>query len=331
MHNRKPMELQIQEIRKIPDEYPYQEWNILLEQIPAWSFFQTPTWSQIVTETLIDSKPCHHWIRYSDGLEAILPGISIAKRFGFRKIESLPWGTYGDLISIQPVTNKHRLLLSKILRLNTPLCDLTIPVSNYNTIPMQNDELANLSMKHRYTHILELQPSFEEVWNEKFQSRNKTSIKRIRKNTLKITRSSDRQHVEQFKNLYQQAKKQWEGIETIPDRFFESLNHHLCDSIQIWSAHNENTLVSAMIMLFGKNEIQYFAGATHPEYRKLGGSKLILTELIKYGCENGYRYCNFGASGGEKGVEQFKEIFGGEKSEYCQIRIKHKLLSMLGF
>ena len=82
-------------------------------------------------------------------------------------------------------------------------------------------------------------------------------------------------------------------------------------------------------MFYGKGEVQYFASAMNRQYSTWQAPKLLMSEIIRHACENQYRFFNFGASGGNEGVEKFKSRFGGEKREYIQLRVKHKLLQFL--
>lgn len=322
------MSLRVTDCARIPGEKPVSTWMALLEQCGQYSFFQTPRWSAILQSVSTGVQSYTHWFRFSDGREAVLPLFSLPKRWGISKLESLPWGTYGDLIGGRPFSMEHRAAaVSRLLSLRRPVCDITLPPDDaYEEIKSSSRKAETRFLS---THILPLCHSFEETWEKQFHARNRTAIRRAREKGIEVTWSNGEEAVAAIKALYEEAVKRWKGVETLPLSLFDVLLHAPGEEARIWLARLGSRVLTADAMFYGRGEAQYFASASDPQYAKYGSSKLVMSEIIRDACTRGYSIFNFGASGGLEGVEQFKEAFGGQQKTYLRLRFIHPGLRIL--
>jgi lipid II:glycine glycyltransferase (peptidoglycan interpeptide bridge formation enzyme) len=199
-----------------------------------------------------------------------------------------------------------------------PACYGTIDVKEANA--KRADECS--------THILHLNQPFADIENHRFQSRLRTTIRKSEQKGITIHWSNSKESVESFKNLYQQACERWSGELAVPLHFFDLLTDYDGDDIRIWLAEFENEVIAADVMLYGKNEVQYFTGAMNADYVKLNASKLLMSKVIEDACERNFGLINFGSSAGLEGVEQFKERFGGIKTYYARLVYRHFIFSI---
>jgi len=314
--------MRVIECALIPGEKPVSTWSVLLDRCDHYSFFQTPHWSDILQTVLTNVQPYTHWFRFSDGREAVLPLFSLPKKWGVSKLESLPWGTYGDLIGEGNFTLEHRAAaVSQVLSLRRPLCEITL-LPGRESLEIEPSFL-QIETKEMETHILTLNDSFEETWKQQFHARNRNAIRRAKEKGIEVTWSNGKEGILAIKGLYEEAVKRWTGIETLPGDLFDALIDAPGEEIRIWLARLGSRVLTADAMFYGRGEAQYFAGASDPNFGKMGSSKLLMSEIIRDACERGYRKLNFGSSGGLEGVEQFKESFGGHRTSYRRLRFIH--------
>lgn len=316
------MPIRVVECARIPEEKSSEVWETLLGQQKYYSFFQTPRWLAILQSTLNHGAPYAHWFRFSDGREAVLPLFALAKRWGIAKLESLPWGTYGDLIGAESLSQDHRAAAaSRLLSIRRPICEITLPPVRQTQF--EEERSPQIETRPAFTHILTLSNSFEDVWENQFQARNRTAIRRAQDRGVNVAWSNGAEGVVAIKTLYQAAVRRWEGVETLPLRFFDALAELPNDEVRIWLARKDECLLAADVLFYGRGEAQYFAGASDSQRLELNGSKLLMSEIIRDACERGFQRFNFGASGGLQGVERFKEIFGGRPASYTRLRFTH--------
>jgi len=315
------MTLKIAECAVIPKERPLAIWENILNAQASHSFFHTPQWADLLCKVIPGARPDHHWLRFSDGKEAIFPLISLPKKFFLRKLESLPWGTYGGLIG-EGLADEHlRAAASSILSWREPVAEIILPPA----LEEQNRTESSLAWRESFTHTLDLSCGFEELWRERFQPRARTAIRRAQKNGVTVRWTNGESAVNAMRELYRQARLRWEGVETLPDAFFGALKDYPGEWIRIWLAEKNGAALAANVILYGKGEVQYFAGASDHQSSREQGSKLLMSEIIRDACERKFVLFNFGASGGLPGVEQFKRLFGGILIMYQRMRLRHPL------
>ena len=325
------MSLAVVETARIPEERPVSIWRGILRNMERYSFFQTPRWADILCSVLPYARPRHRWIAFSDSCEAVFPSITIPKRCGIRKLDSMPWGTYGGLIGSTSFSSRHFLTAAQgSLGWREPICDMALNPAGLRSIHEFTDS-PSIRTIERTTHILHMDAPFETIWRERIKSRNRTAIRRARKQGVLTRWSNDARSIAAVKTLYQQACERWRGVETLPLPFFDALTDLPGEEVRIWLAEYEGEVIAGDVMFYGKGEAQYFSGARNGRFSELNGSKLLMADIIQDAAERKFSIFNFGASGGLKGVEQFKEIFGGKKTAYLTLRFKHPLLRFLPF
>ncbi len=314
---------------RLPGEKPLSLWNDILQRLGTYSYFQTPGWSSILQMAIPKATACHRWFHFSDGKEAILPLFFLPRRWGIGKLESLPWGGYGGLIGDQPLMVEHdQAAVKKVLTLRAPRCEISEPpILTENS---SSDETTQyIDTRIASTHILQLSDSFEEIWSNCFQGRNRTAIRRARDRGVVINWSNGLEAVDAMKSLYQKAMDRWDGVETLPIRFFDSLRDWPGEEVRIWLAYYRDRAIAGNVILYGKGEAQYFAGASDLHDSKVNAARLLMSEIIRDACLRDYRIFNFGASGGLEGVERFKRIFGGNPHVYYRRVYSHPLLILI--
>ncbi len=313
------MTLTVERCERLPLAQLGPTWQAVLDETPRYSYFQTPQWSALLDASLPASTACPVLITFSDGGEVVLPLFSTPKRFGFRKVESLPWGAYGGLISAKPITPDHYdAALKAVLSFRSPIVECRINPLDIDTGGLRTHSTQGCSFQK--THMLPLPSSIDDLWSN-FQSRNRTAIRRARDEGVTTTSGNDEERIQTLQRLYQRAQEQyWRGVETVPQSFFEALVALDDRNLQIWTAEQEGRIIAADLILYGKNEAQYFIGASNREMSTLNAPRALLAAVLEDGCEQGIQYFNFGGSAGQVGVEQFKTLFGAKERDYVYYR-----------
>lgn len=318
------MRLRVERREFSPCERLQAAWQSILDKKPRYSYFQTPQWSHILDAALPGAIMQPAWFAFSDGVEAVLPLFSSRKQLGFRKWESLPWGTYGDLMSASPITRDHREAAAKnLLSLRAPIFESRINPLDMNdsgglrTHPADHAATFDATKYTKQTtHILTVPDDVDVLWSM-FQARNRSTIRRSRDEGIVIRAANDDAAVRALQRLYQLAQDEyWSGVETAPDAFFDALIQHPDGRVQVWTAEYEGEAIAADLILYGKHEAQYFIGAANREHSKLNAPRTLMASILEDACERQIGYFNFGGSAGQAGVEQFKGLFGAEEREY---------------
>lgn len=294
-------------------------WLSILGAMPQYSFFQTPHWSQILDASLLKSTMSPARFRFTDGSEAALPLFQSSKRFGFQKWESLPWGAYGGLLSATPISHEHyKAAAKKLLSFRAPIfecCENPLLPGGLRTHTTK-------SCSNKTTHIVTVPEDVDALW-AKFQPRNRSAIRRAREEGVVVRSGNDKAAVRALQQLYQRAQDEyWSGVETVPPLFFDALLQYPDERMQVWLAEYEDNVIAVDLVLYGKNEAQYFIGAANRDYAKQNAPRALMAVVLEDACQRKIGHFNFGGSAGQTGVKQFKGLFGAEDVEYSCYRRK---------
>ncbi|MBZ0254737.1 GNAT family N-acetyltransferase [bacterium] len=313
------MSLRVEQCEIGLNEFLCSAWLSILGAMPQYSFFQTPHWSQILDASLPYSTMSPARFRFSDKSEAVLPLFQSSKRFGFQKWESLPWGAYGGLLSESQISHEHYdAAAQKLLWFRAPIfecCENPLLPGGLRTHPTK-------SCSNKITHIVTVPDDVDALW-AKFQPRNRSAIRRAREEGVVVRYGNDEAAVCALQQLYQRAQDEyWSGVETVPQLFFDALLQFPDEHIQVWLAEYKDNVIAADLILYGKNEAQYFIGAANRDYAKQNAPRVLMAAILEDASQRNIGYFNFGGSAGQTGVEQFKGLFGAEEVEYACYRRK---------
>lgn len=103
------------------------------------------------------------------------------------------------------------------------------------------------------------------------------------------------------------------GTPVFPRSFFRNLlvNHGDCAQIMVVKTKEGVPTATILTFFYRDRVIPYYAGSLN-EFRKLSPNDFKYWELMKYGCENGYRIFDFGRSKEGAGSFDFKRHWGFE-------------------
>jgi CelD/BcsL family acetyltransferase involved in cellulose biosynthesis len=161
------------------------------------------------------------------------------------------------------------------------------------------------------THVLDLQPGFDAVWNERFSAKNRNMCRKADRGGVVVNAESSQEAARAYHALYAAAA---EDREQQADRYPQALFSAFLESgsAELWLARADSEVVAGALLLRGSQDLLYWSGAMKREHRHLAPSNAVLRAAIASGCERGFRYFDFGASTGLSGVEAFKRSFGAQ-------------------
>ncbi|MCK4830655.1 GNAT family N-acetyltransferase, partial [bacterium] len=111
--------------------------------------------------------------------------------------------------------------------------------------------------------------------------------------------------------------------------FFHQAEKIKSPSIKLWLAIYDNRIVAGALCSYSKKHVAYWHGSALKKYFSICPTNLLIHEIIKDACINGYRWFDFSPSGGLKGVEAFKNSFGTEVLKCPTVDIDTGVLKIL--
>jgi len=236
-----------------------------------------------------------------------------SKLFG-TQICSLPFADYGGSLLSEE---------AECTVINTFLDSLSAYVEKANFLEVRTPVQARVADclsksfergKMKYvTFVIDLSKPFEEIWKKDFAKHLRNAIRKAVKNRIHVISNGSRENLYSFYNLYLLTMKRLGSPPHRPE-FFEACFDLLGDKrVKLFQAMISNKVIGGLISFLGNHTIYTPYEVTDSNYRNLNPASLLFSEIIKWGCENGYQLFNFGRTLASSGVYRFKKQWGGEE------------------
>jgi FemAB-related protein (PEP-CTERM system-associated) len=168
------------------------------------------------------------------------------------------------------------------------------------------------SKVHKVTMILNLPPNSENLW-KKFRSEIRNRIRKAEKAGLKINKG-DITHLDDFYRVFAINMRDL-GTPVYSKTFFKNMLEEFPDSVRIFSVLLKHEVIGAGILVFFKDTLEMPWVSSMRKYFKLAPNNLLYWEAIKYACEKGLKYFDFGRSSWNSGTFTFKKRWGAQPKQ----------------
>ena len=293
-------------------------WDSYVLNHPSGTFFHLIGWKAVIEKTFRHKS--YYLIAESNGnpsnpsnssnpsnptnpIVGILPLFSVKSFLFCKSLVSLPFAAYGGILADNQQVASQLFDKAKEITCsdgldylelrnkergieNLPLKELYVFFrreifedleSNMNAIPRKSRRMIRVGEKAGLTHKFggeELLPEFYEIFARSYHRLGSPVF------SIKL-----------FKNLLEELKEQ-ANILLVKSR--------------------EGKPISSVLTFFYKDQVlPYYAGSLF-EYRDLAPNDYMYWQLMKYGCENGYKLFDFGRSKVNTGSYDFKRHWGFE-------------------
>ena len=155
--------------------------------------------------------------------------------------------------------------------------------------------------------------SSEDVIWANITSKNRNVIRKAQKNNVTIHSGRSEDIFKTFREIYNETmdKDNADSYYYFGEDFYASVREDLPDNAQIFYAVYENEIIAAAIFLTANGKINYHLSGSRRMYSSLAPTNLLLYEVAKWGCLNGYKslYLGGGVGSEEDSLFKFKKAF----------------------
>jgi FemAB-related protein (PEP-CTERM system-associated) len=281
-------------------------WNHYVKQHPNGTLFHLTAWKEVIEKTF--GHKSYYLIAVDHtGLPSDAPIIGLLPLFRIRSflfgdyLVSIPFAELGGpLADNQEIT---RLLLEYAETLSAKLGCAYLELRN-------REPVKGLPTKSLYYNFR--REIFSTI-DENLSAIPRKARRMIRQGEKYGLTSEFGHHL--LKEHYQIMARSYHSLGTpiFPRRFFENFIRVFGNNSQILVIRDKDKVpVSAVMTFYFKDQvIPYWAGSNF-EDRKLAPNDFMYWELMKHGCENGYRVFDYGRSKEGTGSFDFKRHWGFE-------------------
>ena len=293
--------MEIFELQNREEEKAWDEYILRSDQS---TFYHQIGWKNVIEKTY-KHKPVYLIAKEGSGIIGVLPLFLMKSMIFGKKLVSVPFAPYGGVCADNESVKSGLIEAAKRITKK-----LSVDYLEIRTV--SGDGTPGLASSVLYvTSILRLDADSEVLWTN-FPKRVRGSIRKAIKSNLKFDMNTT--NIRDFYDVHSRNMRVL-GSPVHSYNFFINLIREFGDSVNITYAKTDGRVVSSIFILFYKNTLTAYIGGTLEGYRIYNPFYLQFWELIKYGCERGFYFCDFGRSLSVSGGFDFKKRWGAETKE----------------
>jgi FemAB-related protein (PEP-CTERM system-associated) len=288
------MHLEIQEFRKEDEK----KWDTFVRGQEDATFFHLIGWKNVIEKTY-KHKSYYLVAKEDSEIKGILPLFLMKSVFFGKKIVSVPFCDYGGVCANDEHTRD--LLIEEAKKItkekSVDYLELRQMHGNYGGL---------ISKDLYYTLILDLKHDSEFLWMN-FDKKVRNAIRKAVKFNLNVTVGE--RYINEFYVIFSKNMRDL-GTPVHNFSFFRNFLSEFPNQTNILITSYEEKIVGAMFLLQFKDTIYAPWVSSDRQYFHLNPNNMLYWEAIKYGCEKGYKYFDFGRSKWNSGTFRFKKPWG---------------------
>ena len=301
--------MEITELRREEEK----AWDEYVYKSSSSTFYHQLGWRNVVKKTY-KHKPIYLVAKENGEIEGVLPLFLMKSMIFGKKLVSVPFAPYGGVCADDGIAEK--MLIEEAIRVAD---EFDADYLELRTISGNNVK-GFITQSSYVTSVLKLDKSTDVVWNERLKRNKRKTIVKSEKRNLSIE-WTDR--VDDFYKMYATNMRDL-GSPVHSKKFFENIVHEFPDKSGISVVKRDDVVLYAAFYLFFKDTVINSWSSTLEEYRKYYPTDFGIWNVIKYCCERGYRYYDFGRSQVNSSNLEFKRRWSAEtKPLYYQYYLKN--------
>ena len=288
------------------------EWDSFVLSSPSSSLFHLTAWKDSV-EKAFGHKPHYIMAVRDEEIRGVLPLFEVKSRLFGHALTSVPFGVYGGVSALDQEASKTLARSAEALARAIGVDYLEL--RNDSPQASGDKEEGPLSSPPSPWHSKDLYVTFRRPIYETVE-KNMEAIPRkqrrmIRQGQKELSSAIGRTELlEEFYRIYARNVRDL-GSPVFPFSFFSALMENFQDSF-ILSITKGGKMVAGVFTFVFRDTVMPYYGAGLREYFEYAVNDFMYWELMRWGCESGYKVFDFGRSKKETGSFHFKRHWGFE-------------------
>jgi len=294
-------------MRKIMHVIQYddeQQWNKYVLNSSSSTGYHQIGWKHIIEKTY-RIKPFYLMATDDGKVHGILPLFFIKSKLFPTHLISLPFLNYGGICA-DDVDVEKQLLMEAVNLMN----ELKAEYVEMHYLNQQELDLA--TSEDKVTMLLQLEEDPEVLWKS-FKAKVRNQVRKAEKSGLEVKVGGD-EYLDDFYEAFAINMKDL-GSPVHSKSLFENLLHEFPESTRIFTVYMDSEIVGGAIFISFKDTAEVPWASSKREYLQYCPNNLLYWEMIKYACEQGFKYFDFGRSTKDSGTYRFKKQWGAESKQ----------------
>lgn len=235
---------------------------------------------------------------------------SDTRLFG-RALVSMPYSPYGEIVTRDTTrTTEHQTALFEDLkRLASQLPASHASIRGFGDKASAEDYR---TVSRFVTFEVDLSKGAEETWDDEVESRFRRSVRKSRKENVRVEQGFDASTFEDYYEMYLDNMR-YHGTPPYSRQFFRNVHRYLSklDAFEMYLAYTEDdTPINGVTVFRHGDRAIYWTGVADHEYRELNGGSRLLWEAIEDSCERGFDVFDLSRTREDTGVYDYKKSIG---------------------
>lgn len=286
--------MEIQELRKKDEK----EWDAFVREQDNATFFHLIGWKNIVEKTY-KHKSYYLLAKEDDEIKGILPLFLMKSALFGKKLISVPFCDYGGVCANDEQTKN--LLIEEAKKITKEKC------ADYLELRQLHGNCHGPITKNIYfTLILGLKANSDFLWMN-FSKKVRNAIRKAVKSNLEV--AMGKKYINEFYDVFSKNMRDL-GTPVHNFNFFRNILREFPNQANILITSYEEKAMGAMFLLKFKDIMYAPWVSSYRQYFHLNPNNMLYWEAIRYGCEEGFKYFDFGRSKWNSGTFRFKKPWG---------------------
>ena len=306
------------------DELKY--WNRIISLCPYSEALHTVEWRNALTTCFKQLKPVYFIIRDdNNSMIGAFPCFVFRPIPAVKTLLSMPWTLPGGPL-IFPEADAAKAASSVMEKLDeisseTHSFETAMTLHPYCSPDVGSSlESAGYSKTVNFTHILETEKGYDEVWKA-YNKRVRGAVRKAQKTGVIVRETEDEAEMMEFYKLY---LSQMEKFNSTP-KPYQLLRYLQTSSIaRLVVAELDNRIIAGLLFVHFNSSVRLWCETSDADFLKYRPNNAIIDYIIRWACERGYPRVDFGASPPEnKGLIAFKEEWKAQQARFYTLTKLH--------
>jgi hypothetical protein len=284
-------------------------WDAHLGKHPEATFYHTRTWARILAVGFPRLEDESRWIE-ADGRRAALPLHTWTRLGGVlaTRQSAFPF-LYGGPV---PRHIGERDLLTETLKELGRGGRSLVVLSNPFAAGAEPGPIPKIQAIPDATHLLDLPRSVDAFWDG-LSPAQRNDVRRLTKKGVVLRLGGAPAEIRAVYGFYRASFGRWGGEPGMvyPEALYQAMVALGGPAVRLYLAEFEGRLIGGAFVARWNGRVHYHAGYFDHAARGLRPNVLLQELIIRDAIIDGFRSYDFLPSGGNTGVESFKESFGG--------------------
>ena len=297
-------------------------WEATLKSCPDSLPFHSIAWREALSNTFKQLMPVYFLIKANDNIIGGLPTFVFQPIRGIKMLHSMPWDLFGGIqLNRESSVDFSRLFEDVDMQLDPlvdeeNLCETVFTLSPGQTELYGQKLIAAGYQQHevRFTHFLKICSDYDLIWGA-YNRRVRGAIRKAAKTGVTVYNTNSISDLESFYEIYLATQKRLrETPKPLP--MLKSLLRSNISQLVI--AKYSGLIIAGLLYLHFNRTVMLWVGASVPEFWEYRPNNTLVHHIVKWACEAGYRWVDFGMSPPDNyGVIAFKEAFRAQRSNFA--------------